>query len=56
MCDEGLVKAIESLHRNVTPLGFTAASLADNRLGLEDANYASVWARDGVMMSTTVHF
>ncbi|MDP3984137.1 MAG: glycoside hydrolase 100 family protein [Acidimicrobiia bacterium] len=49
VCDEGLVKAIESLHRNVTPLGFTAASLADNRFGLEDANYASVWARDGVM-------
>jgi hypothetical protein len=49
VCDEGLAKAIESLHRNVTPLGFTAASIADNRLGLEDANYASVWARDGVM-------
>lgn len=49
VCDEGLIKAIESLHKNVTPLGFTAASIADNRLGLEDANYASVWARDGVM-------
>ncbi len=49
LCDEGLVKAIESLHKNVTPLGFTAASFADNQLGVEDANYASVWARDGVM-------
>jgi hypothetical protein len=49
LCDEGLIKAVESLHRNITPVGFTAASIADNRLGLEDANYASVWARDGVM-------
>jgi glycogen debranching enzyme len=49
LCDEALSRAIDSLRRNVTPLGFTAASLADNRLGLEDANYASVWARDGVL-------
>jgi hypothetical protein len=49
VCDEGLNKATESLHKNATPLGFTAASIGDNRLGLEDANYASVWARDGVM-------
>ncbi|HKX74960.1 MAG TPA: glycoside hydrolase 100 family protein [Acidimicrobiia bacterium] len=49
LCDEGLAKAIESLRRSVTPLGFTAASLHDNQLGLEDANYASIWARDGVM-------
>jgi hypothetical protein len=49
LCDEGLVRAIDSLRRNVTPLGFTAASLSDNQLGLEDANYASVWARDGTI-------
>ena len=49
LCDEGLVQAIESLRRNVTPFGFTAASVSDNQLGLEDANYASVWARDGTM-------
>jgi len=49
LCDEGLVRAIDSLRRNVTPLGFTAASLSDNQLGLEDANYASIWARDGAI-------
>ena len=49
ICDEALVQAVDSLRRNVTPLGFTAASLEDNKLGVEDANYASVWARDGVL-------
>jgi glycogen debranching enzyme len=49
LCDEAFDQALKSIRRNITPLGFTAASLADNPLGLEDANYASVWARDGVM-------
>ena len=41
--------AIESVRRNVIDLGFTAASIADNPLSAHDANYASVWARDGVI-------
>jgi glycogen debranching enzyme len=42
-------RALESLRRNVTEHGFTAASLSDNALMDHDANYASVWARDGIM-------
>lgn len=42
-------KAVEALHRNISDLGFTAASLGDNPLGVQDANYAAVWARDGVI-------
>ena len=49
ICDEGFAAALESLRRNVTDLGFTAASLADNPLGVQDANYAAVWARDGII-------
>jgi len=40
-------KAIEALNRNITPKGFSACSLADNRVYGTDANYRSVWARDG---------
>jgi glycogen debranching enzyme len=40
-------KAIEALYRNVTPKGFSACSLADNQVYGTDANYRSVWARDG---------
>jgi sucrose-6F-phosphate phosphohydrolase len=39
--------AIEALRRNITPLGFSAASLDDNPTTGTDANYRSVWARDG---------
>jgi glycogen debranching enzyme len=49
MCDEAFERAIESLQRNVTDLGFTAASIPDNPLMAHDANYAAVWARDGIM-------
>jgi hypothetical protein len=43
----GYQRAIEALRRNVTPLGFSACSLNDNRVVGTDANYRAVWARDG---------
>jgi len=43
----GYEKAIEALRRNITPLGFSACSLEDNSVTGTDANYRSVWARDG---------
>lgn len=49
VADEAFEAAKESLRRNITELGFTAASLADNPLSSHDANYAAVWARDGVV-------
>jgi len=49
ICDIGFEAAIESVRRNISELGFTAASLTDNPLGAQDANYAAVWARDGVI-------
>ncbi len=42
-------KAIAALRRNITPIGFSACSLADNLVTGTDANYRSVWARDGAM-------
>jgi glycogen debranching enzyme len=47
--EAGFHAAIDTVRRNVTEHGFTAASLADNPLGVYDANYAAVWARDGVI-------
>jgi sucrose-6F-phosphate phosphohydrolase len=44
---EGYRHAIEALRRNITPLGFSAASLDDNATIGTDENYRSVWARDG---------
>jgi len=49
VCDEAFEQAVASLRRNVTHLGFTAASVVDNVFMDHDANYAAVWARDGVM-------
>lgn len=49
VADEAFAQAQQSLRRNLTLKGFTAASLADNELMEHDANYAAVWARDGVM-------
>ncbi|MBF0351724.1 MAG: hypothetical protein HQM11_11895 [SAR324 cluster bacterium] len=46
---EGYDKAIEALRKNITPLGFSACSLTDNPATGTDANYRSVWARDGCM-------
>jgi sucrose-6F-phosphate phosphohydrolase len=42
-------KALEALRRNITPLGFSACSLADNIVTGTDANYRSVWGRDGAI-------
>lgn len=49
VCRTAFEAAIESVRRNVIDLGFTAASVADNPLSAHDANYASVWGRDGVI-------
>lgn len=46
---EGYLRAVDALHRNVTPLGFSAASLDDNVTVGTDANYRAVWARDGAI-------
>jgi sucrose-6F-phosphate phosphohydrolase len=42
-------KAIESLRRCITPMGFSAASMEDNEVTGTDENYNSVWARDGAI-------
>ena len=44
---EGYQAALDALRRNVTPKGFSACSLEDNQVYGTDANYRSVWARDG---------
>ncbi|MEO8185157.1 MAG: HAD-IIB family hydrolase [Deltaproteobacteria bacterium] len=46
---EGYHRAVDALRRNITPLGFSAASLDDNPTTGTDANYHSVWARDGAI-------
>jgi hypothetical protein len=43
----GYARAKEVIERNITPLGFSACSLADNQVHGTDVNYRSVWARDG---------
>jgi glycogen debranching enzyme len=43
----GYERAIEAVKRNITPKGFSACSLKDNRVYGTDSNYRSVWARDG---------
>lgn len=45
----GYDQALATLRRNMTPLGFSACSLADNTVTGTDANYRSVWARDGAI-------
>jgi sucrose-6F-phosphate phosphohydrolase len=50
--DRGLIatgyeQALIALRKNITPLGFSACSLADNTVTGTDVNYRSVWARDG---------
>lgn len=45
---EAYERAIESLRRNITPIGFSAASLTDNPLTDGDSNYFAVWSRDGI--------
>jgi sucrose-6F-phosphate phosphohydrolase len=43
----GYEQALVALRKNITPLGFSACSLSDNGVTGTDANYRSVWARDG---------
>lgn len=45
----GYEHALVALRKNITPLGFSACSLADNIVTGTDANYRSVWARDGAI-------
>lgn len=48
--------ALAALRKNITPLGFSACSLADNTVTGTDANYRSVWARDGaITVWSTLH-
>ncbi len=47
-------KAIEAVRKNITPLGFSACSLDDNTVTGTDANYRSVWARDGAIAITSL--
>ena len=46
---EGYLRAIEVVRKNVAPAGFSACSLAENTVYGTDANYRSVWARDGAL-------
>ena len=46
---EGYERAIDGIRRNITPKGFSACSLGDNDTRGTDANYRSVWARDGAV-------
>lgn len=43
----GYQRAKDALVKNITPKGFSACSLDDNEVYGTDANYRSVWARDG---------
>ena len=43
----GYEHALVALRKNITPLGFSACSLADNVVVGTDVNYRSIWARDG---------
>ncbi|MFU8893868.1 MAG: HAD-IIB family hydrolase [Luteolibacter sp.] len=45
-------KALESLERCITPVGFSACSIGDNDVTGTDENYNSVWGRDGAMAIT----
>ena len=49
-------KALVALRKNITPMGFSACSLADNTVTGTDVNYRSVWARDGaITVWNTLH-
>ena len=43
----GFQRAKDAIEKNITPMGFSACSLADNDVTGTDLNYRSVWARDG---------
>jgi sucrose-6-phosphatase len=42
-------ESLSALKRTITPLGFSACSLDDNTFDSSDANYRSIWARDGAI-------
>ena len=42
-------KAVDTLRKNITPLGFSACSIKDNSFFATDQNYQSVWGRDGAV-------
>jgi sucrose-6-phosphatase len=42
----GYQHALVALRKNITPMGFSACSLSDNKVTGTDVNYRSVWARD----------
>jgi len=42
-------QAVSAIRRNITPLGFSACSIADNTVQGTAVNYHSVWARDGAI-------
>jgi len=49
LLDTAYRKAIETLHKNITPIGFSACSLEENEVIGTDVNYRSVWGRDGAI-------
>jgi glycogen debranching enzyme len=49
---EAYEQAIETIYKNITPLGFSACSLEDNITTDTDINYRSVWALDGSITIT----
>ncbi len=42
-------RAVDALKKNITPHGFSACSLEYNSFEATDANYKSIWARDGAI-------
>ncbi len=42
-------RALDTLRKNITPIGFSACSLQDNEINGTEENYQSVWARDGAI-------
>lgn len=49
---KGYDEAVKTMRKNITPLGFSACSLNDNLSLGTDANYRSVWGRDGSIAIT----
>lgn len=53
---EGYEQALGVIRKNITPMGFSACSIADNDVLGTDENYNSVWARDGsIIITGTAH-
>lgn len=50
LIDECYRRALVTLRKNITPIGFLACSLQDNEVVGTDVNYRSVWARDGAIV------